>query len=322
MSDRILVREHEADLIVADRTVAADGVAVLTLVDPAGEDLPAWTPGAHIDLILGPSLTRQYSLCGSPNDRKSWRIGVLRTPDSRGGSQHVHENLQTGTTVRVRGPRNHFTLVDSPRYVFIAGGIGITPILAMTRAVDTAGASWELHYGGRTRTSMAFIDELDSYVDRVSVQPQDELGLLDLESILGEPREDTLVYCCGPEPLMAAVEKACTSWLPGSLHLERFSPKASPESIGRDQAFVVTFQRSGLTGTVSSNQSILEVAEQSGLSVLYSCREGTCGSCETAVIEGEPDHRDSVLTTEEQETGELMMICVSRCRSPRLVLDL
>jgi ferredoxin-NADP reductase len=206
--------------------------------------------------------------------------------------------------------------------VFIAGGIGITPILAMMRVVEKAGAEWELHYGGRTRSSMAFVDEVNACGGGARIRPADEAGHLDLSSILGKPREDTLVYCCGPEPLMAAVEDQCTTWPAGSLHLERFSPKAPIELPGGEQPFEVVFQRSGVTAAVPPDSSILEVAEQSGLSVLYSCREGTCGSCETAVLGGEPDHRDSVLSSEEQATGELMMICVSRCRSQQLVLDL
>jgi ferredoxin-NADP reductase len=318
----MVLREHEADLVVAEKVSAAEDVAVLTLVDPDGGELPAWTPGAHVDLILGPSLVRQYSLCGRPDELGSWRVGVLRNPDSRGGSQHVHDVLQPGSTVRVRGPRNHFALVDSRRYLFIAGGIGITPILAMIRAVEATGAEWELVYGGRKRSSMAFLDELAAYSDQVRLQPQEEVGLIDLASLLGRPREDTLVYCCGPEPLLAAVEKNCEHWPAGSLHVERFAPKALPDRDGTEEPFEVVFERSGVTTTVPPGRSILDVAEEAGLPVLSSCREGTCGTCEIGVLEGEPEHLDSLLSPEEQEAGDLMMICVSRSRSPRLVLDL
>jgi ferredoxin-NADP reductase len=217
-----LLREHEAELLVAEKTTEADDVTVVTLVDPSGAKLPPWMPGAHIDLILRPSLVRQYSLCGRPDEPVSWRIGVLRNPSSRGASRLVHDALQPGSTVQVRGPRNHFELVYSPHYTFVAGGIGITAILAMIRAADAAGATWELLYGGRTRSSMAFLDELAGYGDRVRLQPQDEVGLMDLPSVLGQPRENTLVYCCGPEPLLAAVEQYSTSWPAGSLHVERF----------------------------------------------------------------------------------------------------
>jgi ferredoxin-NADP reductase len=315
-------REHEDDLVISGKEAVADDVAVLTLASPTGSVLPEWTPGAHIDLVLGPSLVRQYSLCGRPDESGTYRIGVLRDPNSRGGSQHVHEILQLGSTVRVRGPRNHFALVRSPRYVFVAGGIGITPILAMLRTAHAWGADWTLLYGGRQRSSMAFLDELATYGDRVSVQPQDEVGLMDLKSMLGTPMADTLVYCCGPEPLLAAVERSCEGWLAGSLHIERFAPKRLPERTEAVKPFEVIFHRSGITAAVPPDQSILDVAEESGLPILSSCREGTCGTCETGVIEGDPEHRDSLLTPEEQQAGDVMMICVSRSRSPRLVLDL
>ena len=222
---KTIIREHEADLVVREARTVADDVVVLTLADPRGGELPPWTPGAHIDLILGDDLTRQYSLCGSPSAPDVWRLGVLRAPDSRGGSEWVHTALGPGATVRVRGPRNHFPLVASQRYLFIAGGIGITPILPMIAEAEAAGADWRLLYGGRERASMAFLDELSGYSDRVTIVPQDEMGMLDLESVLGTAQPDTLVYCCGPEGLLSAVEKHCENWPPGTLHLERFSAK-------------------------------------------------------------------------------------------------
>ena len=183
------VHEFTTELIVRHRRTPAEGVVVLDLAHPENEDLPRWEPGAHVDLILGDGLTRQYSLCGDPRDSGVWRIGILLDPSSRGGSQYVHENLNEGATVRVRGPRNHFPLVDAPHYRFIAGGIGITPIFAMLEAVQRAGGDWTLLYGGRTRTSMAFAEDLAArYPERVTVWPQDERGLLDLGSLLKEPR--------------------------------------------------------------------------------------------------------------------------------------
>ena len=308
------------DLAVARKTGAADGVAVLDLRDAAGAQLPAWQPGAHIDLLLEPDLTRQYSLCGDPADRGTWRIAVLREPDSRGGSQHVHDKLAAGSVVRVRGPRNHFTLEPAPRYLFIAGGIGITPIVPMLSAADAAGTPWALAYGGQTRTSMAFAAELLSrYADRVHLRPQDEAGLLDLDTLLGQPREDTLVYCCGPEGLLAAVEARCAAWPPGALHVERFAPGPGT---GDRTAFEVELARSGLTLTVPPDGSILECVEAAGIPVLSSCTEGTCGTCETTVLAGVPDHRDSVLTEAERNAADVMMICVSRSATPRLTLDL
>lgn len=309
-------------LRVARRRVGAEGVVVLDLRDPSGADLPQWSPGAHVDLKLPGGLTRQFSLCGDPADRSVWRIGVLREPQSRGGSKHVHENLHEGSIVDVRGPRNHFELHPAPRYLFIAGGIGVTPILAMITAAERAGAEWELHYGGRTRRSMAFLESLEEASgNRVTLHPQDEVGLIDLDRILGRPRPDTLVYCCGPEPLLSAVEQRCATWPPGSLHLERFAPKdmGAPQFTG---AFEVELAATGLTLTVPADKSILEAVEEVGVSVLSSCQEGTCGTCETAVLEGEVDHRDSLLTPEEQAANVTMFICVSRAACPRLVLDL
>ncbi|MGY1809507.1 PDR/VanB family oxidoreductase [Blastococcus sp. SYSU D00669] len=312
--------EHVGELVVAERTEAADGVVTLVLEHPDGEELPAWTPGAHVDLLLGPDLTRQYSLCGSPGERTRWRLGVLLDEGGRGGSRHVHERLAAGERVSVRGPRNHFPLVAADRYVFLAGGIGITPILPMIAEAEASGADWTLFYGGRQRSSMAFVDELARYGDRVVLRPQDEHGLLDLAAIL-EPRPGALVYACGPEAMLQAVEQGCAGWPPGSLHVERFSAKPVAEGAAAT-SFEVVCQRSGITVTVPEDRSILDVVLDAGVNALSSCQEGVCGTCETAVVEGSPDHRDSLLTDEEKAAGDYMMICVSRSQSPRLVLDL
>ncbi|PAZ11271.1 oxidoreductase [Streptomyces sp. SA15] len=308
---------YEAELVVDRREHAADGVLALTLRHPLGEELPAWEPGAHIDVLLGPDLERQYSLCGDPADRQVWRIGVLREPEGRGGSAYVHGELRQGDKVRVRGPRNNFALEPAPRYRFIAGGIGITPILPMLAAAEAAGAQWTLLYGGRTRDSMAFTEELGAYGDKATLAPQDERGLLDLGSVLDDLPEGTLVYCCGPGPLLDAVEERCPR---GRLRVERFQPK--DQKTGPDSEFEVVLERTGHTLTVPEGVSVLDTVRAAGVEVLFSCTEGTCGTCETDVLEGTPDHRDSVLTDEERASGETMMICVSRCRGERLVLDL
>ena len=319
------VREHEADLVVRERREVAEGVVALTLAAPDSSPLPDWTPGAHVDLVLTDDLTRQYSLCGSPSDATSWRVAVLREAAGQGGSVYVHDHLAPGSTVRVRGPRNHFALAAAPRYIFIAGGIGITPMLPMLAAAQAAGADWHLYYGGRSRASMAFTDELDALTgaaDRVTLVPQDESGLLDLATILGTPAPDTLVYCCGPEALLAAVEDRCTAWPAGALHLERFGAKPVVAAEGGDSAFEVVLQRSGITVPVAADTSIFDAVRAAGVSVLGSCLKGVCGTCETGDMDGEVDHRDSVLSAEEQEENEYMMICVSRCRGERLTLDL
>jgi ferredoxin-NADP reductase len=312
--------EWEADVRVAEKRVRADDVVTLELREPDDQPFPAWAPGAHVDLVLEGARTRQYSLCGDPADHHVWRLGILREPEGD-SSVYVHDRLQPGDMVRVRGPRNNFPLAPAGRYLFIAGGIGITPLLPMMAAAEAAGADWRLVYGGRQRSSMAFLDELAKYGDRVSVCPQDEMGLLDLDALLGAPRADTAVYCCGPEPLLAAVEQRCAAWPSGALHVERFAPKPQAEP-ARTEAFEVVLAQSELTLVVPPGRSILDVVEEAGIPVLSSCAEGTCGTCETAVLDGVPEHRDSVLSEEERAGSDCMMICVSRSRTARLVLDL
>ncbi len=313
--------ETEVDLRVAARRDVADGVVELTLTEPSGAPLPAWNAGAHIDLVLTPSLTRQYSLCGSTADESSWKIGVLRDPESRGGSAYVHEKLQEGATVRVRGPRNHFPLVASPHYLFIAGGIGITPILALIEAAEARGAEWNLLYLGRSRASMAFLDRFEGD-QRVTLAPRDEGDRFDLLSLLGTPRPGTLVYCCGPSALLDSVEEACASWPDGSLHIERFAAKVVEPSEDALDSFEVECSRSGVTVTVPEGTSIFDAVEKAGVEVLGSCMEGVCGTCECDVLEGTPDHRDSVLSKSDRERGDTIMTCVSRSLSQKLVLDL
>ncbi|MFE4716395.1 PDR/VanB family oxidoreductase [Streptomyces sp. NPDC056728] len=312
---------YEADLVVAARTEEATGVVSLTLRHPEADPLPSWEPGAHVDLVLTDGLVRPYSLCGDPADRTAWTVAVLHEPRGRGGSAYVHEKLTPGAVVRVRGPRNHFPLHEAPGYRFVAGGIGITPILPMVAAAEAAGAEWSLLYGGRTRGSMAFLGQLSAYGAKVRVAPEDETGLLDLDGYLGPPDtdgDDTLVYCCGPGPLLDAVEAR------GAAHTERFRPtQDGPDGAdGTDHAFEVELRRSGRTLTVPPGRSILHTVREAGVEVLYSCAEGTCGTCETDIVEGAADHRDSVLSAQERAAGETLMICVSRCLGQRLVLDM
>ncbi|MDH6676324.1 ferredoxin-NADP reductase [Rhodococcus sp. LBL1] len=318
------VRSHEfeADLEVHRKTDVADGVTLFELRHPEGVSLPEWTPGSHIDVVLQPDLVRQYSLCGDPADTGTWRIAVLREPDGRGGSQYVHDKVDTGDSIRVRGPRNNFELRPASRYVFIAGGIGITPILPMVAAAHAAGAEWTLTYGGRRRGSMAFVEELTTrYPDGVEVCAQDVAGHPDLAAILGSPQPDTLVYCCGPAGLLDAVTEMCERWPAGALHVERFAAMELGDPL-RSEEFEVELALSGTTVTVPPGTSILEAVTAAGVQVLSSCQEGTCGTCETSVLGGAVDHRDSLLTAEERAANDTMMICVSRAACPRLVLDL
>lgn len=320
------VREFTAELVVRRRQAAADGVVTLELVDPSGDALPAWEPGAHIDLMLGEGLVRQYSLCGDPQDSRTWRIGVLLDPDTRGGSAHVHEHLHEGTAVRVRGPRNNFPLLDSPKYLFIAGGIGITPMKAMAQRADRAGLHWSMIYLGRRRPTMAFQQELaETYGDRLTIWSDEEQGaFFDLAAALAEPAADTLIYSCGPEPLLHAVESACAHWPQGSLHVERFaarvpSPEAAAEALER---YEVVCQRSGVTVEVADGMPMLDALEDAGVEIMSSCGEGVCGTCRATVLEGIPDHRDSLLTAAERDGGNVVLPCVSHSRSHKLVLDL
>ncbi|MCZ4609885.1 PDR/VanB family oxidoreductase [Streptomyces sp. Lzd4kr] len=309
--------EHELDLLVRRMTWEADGVLSVELARPDGKPLPAWTPGAHLDLHVG-GFVRQYSLCGDPADPTAYRLGVLDEPSSRGGSRHVHTKLRPGQTVRAVGPRNHFALEPAASYVFLAGGIGITPILAMARRAERDGVRYRLIHGGRSRASMAFGAELSALTGDVTLVPQDEHGHPDLAAALRDLPADALVYCCGPEPLLNAVEEVCPA---GQLRVERFAAPVV-ERDGDDTAFEVECRRSGVTLNVDAGTSVLEAAENAGLAVASSCRDGICGSCETRVLAGTPDHRDFLLSEAERATGETMMLCVSRCASDRLVLDL
>lgn len=323
MSTPESVPELEMTLTLAHKEVAAEGVVRLTLRDLEGAELPRWAPGAHIDLCLQDHLVRQYSLCGDPADTSQYVVCVLREEVGRGGSRYVHDQLAEGDTVRVRGPRNHFELVDAKKYVFIAGGIGITPIIPMIGSVAARGASWQLVYGGRRRDTMAFREQLaGGYPDKVAIRPEDEAGLLDIATIFDEHAGsgDTVIYCCGPEPLLAAVE-AASEGRDVELHVERFSPKAGVLD-GPSEEFEVELARTGVSLTVPADCSIIEVLEEAGVLVPFSCEEGVCGTCRTKVLAGVPDHHDSVLTEEEHAAGDSMTVCVSRSRTPKLVLDL
>lgn len=314
--------ETELGLEVTDKTETCEGVVVLRLGSPDGCALPRWSPGAHIDVQLQPGMIRQYSLCGDPDNESTWQIAVLREPTGRGGSQYVHDKLHVGDSVGVRGPRNNFQLEDSANYLFIAGGIGITPIMSMAAHVDRAGRSWRLVYGGRSRRSMAFAEQLcQHYPDNVTLHPQDQHGWIDLDRLLSAEAPETMIYCCGPAALLDAVTERCAHWAADALRIERFTPKQFDDPVPGD-AFDVELAMTGKTITVKPNESVLDAVRACGVQVLSSCEEGTCGTCETPVLAGTVDHRDSVLTKAEQGANDTMMICVSRARCPRLVLEL
>ncbi|WP_026927708.1 PDR/VanB family oxidoreductase [Granulicoccus phenolivorans] len=307
----------------------AAGITSITLVDPAGGPLPTWRPGAHLALHLPNGLVREYSLCSDPADATQWTVAVLRAPDSRGGSSLIHDQLPVGAEIEVDGPRNAFRLEEShrgsePKHYLIAGGIGITPIIAMTRELAARGADWSLLYTGRSRAQMAFLAEVTQLpAERVHVHVDDEEGrFADLTGILGAQDPRTIVYCCGPAPLMDAVAAAMP--LPENLRLERFKapePVVDPDAEA-DHGFDVVVHSTGQRVPVGAEHSILDALADVGVQVPASCMEGICGTCETGVLSGEIDHRDYLLTDEEKESGQTMCICVSRCRGAELVLDI
>ncbi len=312
--------EVNIELVVTTTRRLADSVLGLTLTVPDGSPLPAWTPGAHIDLSLGDTV-RQYSLCGDPSDERQWAVAVLREEDSRGGSAYAHEHVEAGTVLTARGPRNHFPLEEAPAYRFIAGGVGIAPLMPMVAAAEQRGVPWDLVYGGRRRSAMAFADDLVArYGDKVKVVPEDELGLLTVPPLVQFDHSGTAIYCCGPEGLVSAVEGMHARTRRGELHVERFSPKQQDEPVSTG-SFEVEARRSDRRVTVDEGTSILDALTSAGVRVLSSCREGICGTCEVFVLEGTPEHRDSILTEAERHASETMFPCVSRCLSPRLVLD-
>lgn len=316
-------RPHLVVRVAERRQVAADVISVvLSPVDDV--ELPAWRPGAHIDLVLGDGLVRQYSLCGPRSDRERYVIATRIESAGRGGSRAVAE-LVADQQIQISHPRNHFELVDASGYLFIAGGIGITPLLPMIEQVSATGAPWRLVYGGRSRSSMPFVEELMARHGGaglgagIQVWTDDTTGPIDVRSALAEVKPTEAVYCCGPEPLMAAVEQSLAVELRDVLHVERFRPR--PTGAVLDREFEIELASTGRTLRVPADRSILEVLEDAGVSVGFSCREGTCGTCETKVFSGAIDHRDSVLSPAEREAGDYMMLCVSRAAGVRLVID-
>jgi tetrachlorobenzoquinone reductase len=301
----------------------ADKVLFLTLVEPAGGPLPPWEPGSHLDLSLPSGLSRQYSLCGDPRDADSYTVAVLRVDDGRGGSLEIHNTDLVGSTLQVRGPINHFKLIDAPSYLLLAGGIGVTPIIAMARELHARGATWRMVYGARTADAMVFSEELAGHADRVTLSTDDVDGIPDFSALIGAQPPGTAVYCCGPEPMISLVEGLCEASPSVTLHTERFAPSGrlvAPS--GGERSFEIELSRRGVVVTVAPDENALDVVRQVVRNHPYSCQEGTCGSCEVSVIGGKIDHRDDVLSDEERAANDVMMLCVSRAFSDRLIIDL
>ena len=310
-------------LRVVDIVSAAKDVLVLSLRHPDGSTLPSFTPGAHIDVHLPTGIVRQYSLCNDSRQCDQYQVGVSLAVASRGGSSYIHESLKVGDLVTVSAPRNNFPMnADAAKHVFFAGGIGITPIYTMIQWCVANDRPWHLYYLVRSRDRAAFLDALGAHAQNVTLHVDDEAGhVFDVRAAVAGLAASSHLYTCGPDPLMLAVEAAATDLPPANVHFEWFVPKVFAKS-ACSTAFTVTLASSGVTLDVPPEKSILEVLETNGIRVENSCREGTCASCETRVISGVPEHRDSVLSDDEKSCNETMMVCVSRALSKNLVLDL
>ncbi|MFJ9374709.1 PDR/VanB family oxidoreductase [Streptomyces sp. NPDC101455] len=326
-SDLDTSRAATVRLLVRQARWIAHDVLELRLTRPTGGALPTWGPGAHVELTLPSGLRRTYSLCGEVTDIEAWTIAVHRVPEGRGGSREIHENALVGRELEVRGPVNRFPLLPAPGYLLLAGGIGVTPLLPMARELTARGLPWRLVLGARDRSRLVYAEELAALgSDRVLLVPQDEAGFPDLAAELAATPASYAVYACGPQPMLDAVTALCHAADPArSLHVERFTAADDIDAVqigAPGGEFEVVLTRSGLRLTVPADRSVLDVVREKVPDVPYSCEEGYCGTCETPVTAGVPDHRDTVIEPSERPTATTMMICVSRCDSPVLELDL
>ena len=307
--------------LTASQYLARNTLA-LTLEHPEGERLPAADAGSHVGLILANGLTRQYSLLESSDSitQRSYVIGVKLDPQSRGGSRYIHETMRVGDLVQVQTPRNNFPLDEDVEHtVLIAGGIGITPILCMARRLKEIGKSPRIYYSCRDRVDVAYAEELNTFEGSV-VHVDAEVGtFLNVGEIVKREPASAHFYCCGPGAMLEAFEKACSTLPPEQVHVEYFTAKHQAALNGN---FVVELRKSGKTLTVPEGKTILSVVREAGVPISYSCEEGVCGACEVRVLEGEPDHRDAILSDPEKASNKTMIICCSGCKSDRLVLDL
>lgn len=312
----------EVEVVAID--AAADGVVEIELASRDGERVPGWTPGAHIDLILPSGLVRQYSLMGDPA-AATWRVGVLREEDGRGGSRWIADRLRVGALLKAAGPRNHFALpsvdTDAAPLVFVAGGIGITPIIPLAAQALAAGREVRVHYCGHDGR-MPFIDRLRGvHGDRLVLHISEQGDRLDVEALVAEAAAaGAAIVTCGPARLLDAIVEAADAH-DVTVHLERFEAGALSAPLWRGP-FEVELAVTGVTIEVPPEVSVLAAAEAAGALVLSSCSEGTCGTCETPVLEGIVDHRDSILSPAQRDRNDTMFVCVSRAACPRLVLEL
>lgn len=314
-------------LTVTAMRLEAQGIVSCELRDPQGGALPAFTAGAHIDLLLPGGLSRSYSLVNPETRRDCYLVAVGLDAASRGGSRYIHERLRVGDSLQVRAPRNHFELDDSRAPAcLIAGGIGITPMLPMLARLNALGRPWVLHYCARTRGHAAFLPELEALAQagqgelRCNFDQEPGGRMLDLAAVVAGVPGQAHLYCCGPAPMIQAFEAACAGRPAGHVHVEHFG--AAGAVTPAEGGYTVELSRSGQCFEVPQGRTILDVLLDAGVDVPYSCREGVCSTCETRVLGGEPDHRDLVLSDRDKASGKVMMICCSGSRSERLVLDL
>jgi ferredoxin-NADP reductase len=312
-------------MVVAGVEHLAPDVVMVHLRAQDGSDLPPWQPGDHLELVLPSFRIRHYSLCGDPLDRSTYTVAILRVPAGRGGSIEVHEALAAGIELQVRGPRNNFALVDAPGYLFLAGGIGITPLLAMAQHVSGGPVPWRLIYGARDRDAIVFTDRLtDLGAQQVSFVPEDEQGRPDFAAEIAAAPAGTAIYCCGPAGMIKEVERVCAELdRRPELHIERFGGQGSIAEVeGVNTEFELELAHTGVVLRIPADRTALEMVQEILPDHPYSCLGGQCGSCEVAVLAGEVDHRDEVLSDAERAANRARTLCVSRARSDRLVIEL
>jgi tetrachlorobenzoquinone reductase len=301
----------------------AQGIVSVELRSVQGEDLPPFSAGSHIDLHLASGLVRSYSLLNPSAERHRYVVGVLNDRQSKGGSRFVHEQLRVGSVIAISNPRNNFALDETAAMsVLVAGGIGVTPIVCMYNRLRTTKRPVELIYCARTRTEAAFVDELRALGGRVNTRFDDEAkSPPNLGELLSGYSPDTHFYCCGPSPMLDAFQAACNQLGYQHVHIERFVAIDDVQTT-QDSGYTVELAKSGRTVAVPAGKSLLDALLEAGVNSDYSCREGVCGACETAVLGGEPDHRDSVLTERERAANKSIMLCVSGCKGSKLILDI
>jgi tetrachlorobenzoquinone reductase len=302
----------------------AEGILSFEFRAVDSSPLPAFGPGAHIDLFLPGGLVRSYSLCNE-SDSTRYVVAVNKDAKSRGGSRYVHQTLRVGSQLTIGAPRNNFPLdMTAPHSVLIAGGIGVTPILGMARALTANSRSWELHYGCRSSGAAAFTDELRAMAEQSGARAEFKFGtlpedLLRLELICHEAPDLAHFYCCGPLGMLTAFDEATRGIPSERVHTEYFSAR---DPIAKGGGFEVRLAKSQRVVQVKSGCTILDAVLAQGIDVSHSCREGVCGTCEVGVLGGIPDHRDLVLTKAEHAANKSMMICCSGSLTPELTLDL